>query len=90
VTAADRKLYVFTNGVDHVVAYDAGDAVIALAVEHWGDIDGAEYDGGEFTPCDDNALLTINDDDNDEGERTKTMREWADTEGRGFLCSTEY
>lgn len=80
-----RTLHVFTDGVDSVVAYDADDAA-AVWNEHIGD----DYEGDGFEPFPDDKSLTIDRSDEDLGHETKTCREWADTEGRGFLCSTEY
>jgi hypothetical protein len=81
---------VWTNSTDTDVADDMADAE-AVWVEHNGctheEATGATF-ADEWGPVEPNQVITIRDDDG--GRESKTAAEWADSNGRGFLCSTEY
>lgn len=80
----NEQLYVFSNDYDWVCAASASDAT-AVAREHSGDIDSIEE--GDWEQLPDDKVLSCNDD----GVVTKkTCREWVESEGRGFLFSTEF
>lgn len=92
--SVQRTLQVYTNGTDTVVAYDVDDAKAVFA-EYLGCTveDGDVTDTDPFEPVPHNKPITINFTDADPGEPTKQERTaagWAEHEGRGFLCSTEY
>lgn len=85
---------VYTNGTDKVVAESATDAV-AVMREFTGE------EGGEFCEVDPSHEFSIyNEVDFPRGGKhsrgcpvgcpTKTAAQWAQDEGRGFLCSTEF
>lgn len=85
-------LRVFGCGPDYVVARDVEDARQALYEHRGGDLD--DYDD-EFTAVADDKPISIYVDEqdciSDDGNvLTLTAREWAQREGRGFLCSSEY
>lgn len=79
---------VFTNGIDTVVADDLAD-VERVFEEHTGyrfAHEGMPLDDWREVPSD--KRITIG--NLDDGPETRTAVEWAQLEGRGFLCSTEW
>lgn len=85
---AAARLRVFRNECDWYVASSAEDAAKAYS-EFVGEAPDPE---DPFEPLDDDHPLTITvDPDARKPEKvTKTCAEWAGSNGRGFLCSTEY
>lgn len=86
----DATLHLFTDGTDTVVARDLAD-VPACYSDHVGisfSEEGMSLADWEQIP-DDKPIAIHNYDDNG-GTLTLTAREWADRDGRCFLCSTEY
>lgn len=86
-----QELHVYSSECDWVIAYSPEDARIAYDES----LGMPREDDDEFTLCDDSAELSILTDENsnisDSGTAVKkTMREWVVSQGRGFLCSTEY
>lgn len=92
-----RRLYVYCNGTDWVIACDEADA-LAVWCEYTGQAR-EDYDISEpFEQWPDDRLLSVFTDEHgnicepgDDGgaPMKRTCREWAKLEGRGFLCSTE-
>ena len=95
-----RKLHVYANDVtEWVIAYSPEDAI-----KVWEELVGETHDlenFGEFYQEDDEKKITFfNEDENTEIPKNAekiselsyraTFREWADTLGRSFFCSTEY
>lgn len=94
----DRQLHVFEMGPDTVIAYDVEDAW-AVWCERLGEKREDYEPWDEPAQLDDDKPLKIWSDSDgvicEPGEdggavATRTCREWADREGRGFLCSTEW
>lgn len=79
------NLACWTNGVDTAVASDADDARIVVA-DMLGD---HVEDVSPMRRIEDDKVLTILDENTGESI-TKTASEWARSNGRGFLCSTEW
>lgn len=81
-------LSVFKNEVvEHVVAESEADAS-----QVWRETVGEDYDEedcGAWEREPDDTVLSITD-DSGENEESKTCAQWAASNGRGFLCSTEY
>jgi hypothetical protein len=86
-----EALFLFTDDQDTVVASDMLDAA-----EVWTKHQGSTYEdavGDKFDECwrriGDDEVIKIH---NDEGGETVTKRakEWAASNGRGFLCSTDW
>ena len=77
----------FYNDHDYVVARSVEDAW-----EVWEQSCGEKREDyepeWEWEQKSDDGTLTINDED--AGPQTKTRGEWARSNGRGFLCSTEF
>lgn len=99
-TAMGEQLHVFTNGYETVVARDAYDAR-AVMVEEWGGTPDDFSPVAEWSQLPDDKPLTIGFEQGDEptpGEAqhngfvnvTKTCAEWAASEGRRLIGSTEY
>lgn len=88
-------LHVFQSECDWVVAESLDDA-FKVMLEHTGETrkDLEEYDADYFEQlADDHKVSIIDDGDLPSAEwtrTTKTCAEWAKSDGRGFLCSTEY
>lgn len=80
-------LHVFADeeDADYVVAASPDDAAIAWC-EHTLSPTG---DAGTFYQIDDARVLSIRNEESDPLVK-KTAAEWATSNGRGFLCSTEY
>lgn len=83
---------VYTNGTDTVVAESIDDVPGAWASSHGVDFLDEGNDLDEWDQVPDDEPITIC---NVEGrghmdKETRTAREWADKDGRGLLCSTEY
>jgi hypothetical protein len=83
--ARSTALHVFSDGTDTVVAASLEDA-LAVWTEHAGE---REDDMDPFELVPDEKPLTITDADDGTME-TKTAGQWADDNGRGFMCSTEW
>jgi hypothetical protein len=83
------KLHLWKFGPDTVVAADEAD-VRAVMRGIVGEASlNSDYVDDEPDLIDEDHLITIFYED--DGERvTKSAREWADENGRGFLCSTDY
>lgn len=82
--SAVPELGVWTDGTDTVIAYDKLD-VWRVLWAHTGSYVESDLDAFERLPDDCEKTIT------DDGTRTtKTCREWIASDGRGFLCSTEY
>jgi hypothetical protein len=81
-----NKLHVWTNDTDTVVATSAVEAR-RIAADMVGETI-EDYPGDEWYKYEDDHPLTINDDET--GKTTKTCAQWITSDGRGFLCSTEY
>lgn len=85
-----KVLHVYKTDEDTVIAADPADAAAALDEAVGGSACVAE----DFTAVpDDEPIAVIQDPYLPEAEWvrvTKTAREWADSEGRGLLCSTEW
>lgn len=83
-------MMLFTDGVDTVCAADFADAAKAWA-EHCGST-WDEATGDRFEECweaiPNDQSITVSGDDG--SKETKTAREWAESNGRGFAWSTEY
>ena len=88
------ELHVFTNEYEWVVAESIEDCEAAM-----NESVGATYDADdeiEWRQLDDDSTIKIWMNEGDiaehgEGEIVeKTCREWAEENGRGFLCSTEH
>lgn len=85
------ELRVFTNGTDTVVAADLADAQRVVEAHHGVTFEqeGWSLDEWEEVPSD--QLITIWDEGYDALLYTsKTAADWVASDGRGFLCSTEY
>jgi hypothetical protein len=87
-------MHVYTNDTDTVIAADLDD-VRAIIEAHIGctlEAEGWSLDDWRMLP--DDEIKTIRFDDEVppgvEPRVTKTCAEWIASEGRGFLCSTEY
>lgn len=84
------KLHLWQFGPDKVVATDEAD-VRAVMRGIVGEASlNSDYDDDEPDLIDDDRLITIFNAYDDGEKVTKSAREWADENGRGFLCSTEY
>lgn len=95
-------LKVWTNDTDTVIAEDLAD-VRKIIEEMYGSWE--EFDREDWHAYPDDRVLRIVDDEGDLRERgfatttnpltghevvARTCAEWIASEGRGFLCSTEY
>jgi hypothetical protein len=83
---------VFTNGYDTVAAESIDDVPGA-----WASSNGVDFydEGGDlydWDQVDDDKLITICNvhDGGADDKETRTAREWAEKDGRGLLCSTEW
>ncbi len=79
------ELSVYASEGDWVVAWSEADAN-AVADEHVGEDAGERSAGWLRVP--DETVLVVNDED--EGRLEKSAREWADSNGRGFLASVNW
>lgn len=79
------ELHCYTNGTDTVVASDEDDGASVVA-EHLGE---RVEDVGALHRVDDATVLKILDEETG-ASVAKTAAEWARSNGRGFLCSTEW
>lgn len=80
-------LKVWTNDTDTVIAADLADVKRVIA-DHYGSDEFDEDDSWRLRS--DERPLKIHNFDGNETAVTKTNAEWIASEGRGFLCSTEY
>lgn len=81
-----QELSVFKNDViDWVIARDEADAQRVCA-EHY-ETSVEDYDGGVWVRLPRESIVDVSGPDVTDG---RTCGEWIATEGRGFLCSTEY
>lgn len=88
------ELHVFANDVEWVVAESLEDVEPAMK-ESIGAVYGPEDEIEWWQPNDDFGLtIWMNGEEISDGligvPVRKTCRKWADEQGRGFLCSTEY
>jgi hypothetical protein len=83
------NLKVWTNGTDTVVASDLDEVQQIVEKQHGTTFAAEGWSQDEWWAEDDDQPLTIHNVDGHDTVETKTRREWA-SEGRGFLCSTEY
>lgn len=81
---------VFTNGTDTVVAESIDDVPGAWASSHGVDFFDEGGDLDYWDHVDDDKVIAICDADGHGTKQTRTAREWADLNGRGLLCSTEW
>lgn len=84
---------VFTDGTLTVVAADLSDAQRVVEAHHGATFEqeGWTLDDWAEVPHDESITIRTEDDDGPQGfSTTKTASEWAASDGRGFLCSTEY
>lgn len=77
---------VWTNDTDTVVAASIED-VKAIIVELHGSFEDEE---GDWRTLPDDKPITIHNIDGAGSIATRTAKEWAEVNGRGFLCSTEW
>lgn len=85
---APLPLQVWTDDTDTYVGASLDDVRAAID-GHLGEPSG-DFDPGGWIALDDAAPVTIfYDDTGERAEVTKTAAEWAASNGRGFLCSTE-
>lgn len=94
------ELRVFTNDTDTVVAADLADAQRVVEAHYGVTFEQEGWSLDEWCEVPGDKLITIRDDDRviwrpvgdtgSDGRETKTAAEWAMSNGRGFLCSTEY
>ncbi len=83
---SELHVYLMISGPDLVIAADVDDAWNVWS-EHTGE-KRDDYLDEDFESWADDKQLTI---DTDDGEpETKTGAEWATTQGRGFLASSEW
>ena len=85
MTVDEKKLACWTNGVDTAVASDAAEARVIVA-DMLGD---HVEDVSPMRRIEDDKVLTILNENTGESI-TKTAGEWAQSNGRGFLCSSEW
>lgn len=87
----EQTLHVFTgsDGTDTVVAFSADDAW-SVWEEHTGEKRGDYTDVEWIRRQDDHELSIMPEPEASKDKTTKTCRQWADDNGRGFLCSTEW
>ncbi len=78
-------LQVWTDGTDTVVAADLAD-VRRVIEEQYGSWESSDDNWRRIS---DDKPIRIHADDHTHVV-TKTAREWAESDGRGLLCSTEY
>lgn len=83
----DIGLRAFTDGVETYIAYSAEDAFRCQY-----DLIGENPDDENFfEEVAHNNILSINDENFEPRQTiTKTCAEWCESNGRGFLCSTEW
>jgi hypothetical protein len=86
------QLRVFTNRTDTVVAPDLGDAQRVVEQHYGATFEQEGWSLDEWSEVTGTKLITIR---NAHGEgwddkETKTAAAWAASNGRGFLCSTEW
>ena len=83
---------VFTNDTDTVVAADLAD-VERVVEDHYGytfEQEGMSLDDWSEVPPDEPITICNFHNCGPDDKETRTAAEWAATEGRGFLCSTEW
>lgn len=80
---------IWTDDTDVVIAEDLADAR-AVIVELYGSAEFFEVDGWREVSGDHPITITMEDAPAGEETRTQTAREWAEENGRGLLCSTEF
>lgn len=81
---------VFTNGIDTVAAESIDDVPGAWASTNGVDFDDEGNDLDDWDHVPDDTLITIHNVHGNNEVETRTAREWADKDGRGLLCSTEW
>ena len=91
---SESTLKVWTNDTDTIVAADMADVRAVIVELQGGDDYFTEDEWGEV-PSSEPITITNMDVEDENGQTTptkvtKTAGEWAATEGRGLLCSTEY
>jgi hypothetical protein len=88
------ELHVFTDddGIDTVIAESAEDAMLVWLEQTWEP--SSDHPNKKWIQRPDMDELTVVDNDGEWGKSgrgyTRTCQEWAASQGRGFLCSSEY
>ena len=87
-----NKLSIWTNDTDKVVAVDLDDVKKVLQGHCGSNEFDDEVNNGEWYKVADDQPITIVTLDGPDGDTkiTKTASEWIASDGRGFLCSTEF
>lgn len=88
---SEPKLRVFTNGTDTVAAYDLADTKDLVEATYGTTFEAEGWSIDDWHEVADDKPITINL-ETDDGIVKETMlaSEWAASEGRSLLCSTEY
>lgn len=88
-----NKFKVWTNGTDTVIAANLADVRSVIEAQIGCTLEQEGWSLDDWSALPDEEPLTINLEEQPEGldpKVTKTCAEWVASEGRGFLCSTEY
>jgi hypothetical protein len=83
-------LRVFTNDVDTVVARDLHDAQRVVEAYYGATFEQEGWSLDEWGEVPGDKPITIRNDRGWDDKATKTASEWSISNGRGFLCSTEW
>ena len=85
-------LKVFTNHTDTVVAESLADTQALLEEQYGTTFEAEGWSIDEWSEVRDDHVITICnvDDKGPDSKKTLTAAEWAKSEGRGLLCSTEW
>lgn len=81
-------LHLFTNETDIVSAADLADAMDVW--EEQSDENREDYPAMVFTPISDDQELALGEEGVDGPSETKTAREWATSQGRVIVASSEW
>lgn len=82
---------VFTNGTDTVVAADLADAQRVVEAHYGATFEQEGWSLDEWREvAGDKTISICTNPDEDSDPVSKTASEWASSDGRGFLCSTEF
>lgn len=84
-------LHVFTNGTDTVIAYDLADTQALIEATYGVTFEQEGWLIGDWHEVAGDKTITVNwETDDGVVKKAMTAAEWGSTEGRSFLCSTEY
>jgi hypothetical protein len=90
IEGAERRLYVWTNSHDKVVAYDLADVQAVVEAQYGSTFEEEGWSQDDWERLPDDRTITITNYDDNGGKLALTAKEWIERDGRCFLCSTDF